>query len=135
LILRKNLKKSYRKWKSEKLRSFSVDVGHINCAQCFLQIFQISGDFTSSSVNINLTLSQNYSTHSYGLQVSTATTLVVSTLLLVICTRLKVERTWIVKNSKITKVWKQYKHVFTLYNQTSILILLRLHMFFCKTSI
>jgi hypothetical protein len=44
-------------------------------------------------IDIVGTLSQNYSTHSYRFLISTATTLVVSTLLLVIMTRLKVERT------------------------------------------
>jgi hypothetical protein len=76
------------------------------------------------------TLNQNYSVHSYGFFVSTTTSLVVPILLLVIRTRLIVELTWTVKNSKITKVWKQYKHILILYNHTSILILLRLHYVF-----
>jgi hypothetical protein len=42
---------------------------------------------------LSLTLSENYGTHSYRFLVSTATSLIVSTLLLVIRTKLKVERT------------------------------------------
>jgi hypothetical protein len=81
------------------------------------------------TLKFHSTLNKNYSTHNNRFLVSTTTSLVVPILLLVITTRLKVERTWIVKNSKITKVWKQYKHILILYNHTSILILLRLHMF------
>jgi hypothetical protein len=74
--------------------------------------------------SLYVTLSQNYSTHSYGFLVSTATTLVVSTLLLVITTRPGLSEIL-----KLQKCWKQYKHIFILNNHTSILILLRLHMF------
>jgi hypothetical protein len=63
----------------------------------------------------NGTLNQNYSTHSYGFLVSTTTSLVLSFLSLVIRTRLIVELNWTVRNSKITKVWKQYKHILILY--------------------
>jgi hypothetical protein len=96
---------------------------------------ELSYKFIVHYENFYCTLNQNYSTHSYGFFVSTTTSLVVRILLLVITTRLVVELTWTVKNSKITKVWKQYKHILILYNHTSILILLRLHMFICKTSI
>jgi hypothetical protein len=47
----------------------------------------------SSVFTADLTLNQNYSTHSYGFLVSTTTSLVVSILLLVIKTRLIVELT------------------------------------------
>jgi hypothetical protein len=106
----------------------------------FLLLFSINFKSNEKNWNINQpqtkilrimfnTVNQNYSTHSYGFFVSTTTSLVVTSLLLVIRTRLKVERTWIVKKSKITKVWKQYNHILKLYHHTTILILLRWHMF------